>query len=112
MKLKVGNLHLRPKVVFMKFKLFFFKKVELLACSQLNIVMLHISRLTQQAESSWDVKNILDGMNLKCGMYAIKTADKAIDVIQGDLYERYNFYMDSCAISPSGFLLFTVPKKF
>ena len=29
----------------------------------------------------------------------LKTADQATDMIQEDFYEKYNFYMDSCAIS-------------
>ena len=35
----------------------------------------------------------------------LTTADKARDMIQGGFYEKYNFYADSCAISPSPFLL-------
>ena len=53
-----------------------------------------------------NVFNILDRMNLKCGIVQFKTANQAIDMIQGHFYERYNFYMDSCAISPSAFFFF------
>ena len=34
----------------------------------------------------------------------VKTADQAIDMIQGHFYGRYNFYTDSCAISSSAFM--------
>ena len=51
-----------------------------------------------------NVFNILDRMNLKCGIVQFKTANQSIDKIQGHFYERYNFYMDSCTRSPSAFL--------
>ena len=81
-------------------------------------------RVVQQAKSSCDVKignkqglkagndvlldnifDILARMNLKFCIYMeLQTAYRAIGMIQGDFYERYNFYMDSCAISLSPFL--------
>ena len=83
----------------------------------------HEIRVAQQAKFSCDVEidnleylkagidvlldnflNILDRMNLKCGMYSTQAAYQAIDMIQGDFIEKYNFYMVSCAISPSAFL--------
>ena len=67
--------------------------------------------MAQQVESIWDVK-IGNLQGLKAGgdesemlCMQLNTADEAIDMIQGDFYERYNFYTDSCAISPSAFLL-------
>ena len=78
----------------------------------------HQTRVAQQAKSCCGVKmgnlqglkadsyvlldsflNIKDRTKLKCDMQ-LKT-----DMIQGAFYERYNFYMDSCAISPLDFLL-------
>ena len=40
----------------------------------------------------------------------LETADQAIDIIEGDFYERYNFYMYSCVISPLAFLFKIFPK--
>ena len=30
----------------------------------------------------------------------VKTADQAMDMIEGNFYENHNFYTNSCAMSP------------
>ena len=101
--------------------------MELPACSSTDHSHIaHQIRIAQQAQTSCDVKignlqdlkvgsdvlldnflNILDRKN-ESEMYAVcmqlKTVDQAIDIIQGDFYDRYYLYTDSCAISHSAFL--------